>query len=1132
MAKSMVEKYEQILAQDPASTVFVELAKALIEQGEHGKAIDVCQVGLSHHGNSVVGRVLWGKALINLGRPAEAMEQFDAAVTIDKDNAHAYNLIGEVLLHKGLYRSALPLLKKAVTLQPNDGRVRQWLEQTQRALAGGPAPVLRDATEVDAAVHTDPGLPPHHQPERTPVDVDPPDPFEGVPRRTDSSDTIRGITQTFDALAEEPNPFAEIAPPAPPGSETVSGLTQTFDALAEPERPGHKSEPTIIPSAELMQEAGRERTDPGLAEDSGILGNLPPPPQTGEANVPESGPRAAAAPRRALLDDIPDAAEMVSAIDVPKVDFSRTATKQIAEEYERELRSKLAEQASHKTFLQRHGAKLAVLAVLGVAAGVGVLAWRYTLAKHHGLDLKDALARAKVGITQDTGPSYAAALEALQEGARMDDRVPELWALSGFAHSLLFAEHGSRAEDRAAAVDAFGRPGISDSFAGLKLVSDYYLADAKARPAAAKAVLETAIDLPEVHELAGRLLIHKDVKGALDRLDRATHEAPSDVRALVALGDYYREAADYGNAVDAYSRALRVSPQHPLAVIGNAEAQIELQLDPSDSLKAVGDLKVTEDWQPGLAERHDLVLGRLLSGTGRHDEAIQELTQGLKQHKSSPYAFEIGLGEANRAAGRMGEAQKAYEAALAISKKDEAKEGLGRVLIARDRERDLLTRIGPEPESRRVSLVRGIAYARLADWKHARAELAHTQTNGKYPPEAVIHLALADAADGQAERAQQVLEKTLAASKRARGEVRVALGKVYWDRGALDKARAQFEEAAKEPSDYEGGCSLGRLLLHLGLPDVAVKPLSTAVEHNSSHEEARHALGAAYIQLGKPEDALKVFQAGVDDSPSSPGAERDLAWGLWALGRAKDAEAPISKSLKLETGDFVAQRVHAQVLFALGDGKAGFKALERANKLNPKDADTFCEIGRAFLRQGSNEMADKAFQAAKRENAESACALVGIRLAALPSGGRQAEKELNELANNQSTAVPDKAYAEAGLARVLLALSRPKDARKAAEQAVSWGPHSGDAYLALGLVALRQKDDAKAREALQQAVALEPAHAAAQLALGDVLQRGGEADAPAAVAAYEAFLRIGGPASDEARVKRALSNLKKKVASR
>ncbi|HEX4620457.1 MAG TPA: tetratricopeptide repeat protein, partial [Myxococcaceae bacterium] len=336
MAKSMVEKYEQILAQDPASTVFVELAKALIEQGDHAKAIDVCQGGLTHHGNSVVCRVLWGKALINLGRPAEAMEQFDAAVAIDKDNAHAYNLIGEVLLHKGLYRSALPLLKKAVVLQPNDGRVRQWLEQTQRALAGGPAPVLRDATEVDAVVNTDPGLPPDHPTE---------DPFDRVSKRTESSETIRGLTQTFDALAEEPNPFAEVAPPAPPGSETVGG-TQTFDALSQEAEQAPKSEPTIIPSADLMQEAGRERTDPGTPdEDGGLLGDLPPPPQTGEANVVAPAPRASAAPRRALLDDIPDAPDLVSQLDVPKVDFSRTATKQIAEEYERELRAKLAEQA-------------------------------------------------------------------------------------------------------------------------------------------------------------------------------------------------------------------------------------------------------------------------------------------------------------------------------------------------------------------------------------------------------------------------------------------------------------------------------------------------------------------------------------------------------------------------------------------------------------------------------------------------------------------------------------------------------------------------------------------------------------------------------------------------------------------
>ncbi|MFP2910011.1 tetratricopeptide repeat protein, partial [Pyxidicoccus sp. 3LFB2] len=151
MAKSMVERYEQLLRQDPTSSVFVELAKALLEKGDAARAIEVCGQGISHHPTSTVGRVLWGKALIQLGRPAEAMEQFDQAISIEKDNPYAYNLIGEVLLQRGLYRSALPILRKAVALQPNDGRVKLWLEQAQQALAGGPAPVFADLMGLEKA---------------------------------------------------------------------------------------------------------------------------------------------------------------------------------------------------------------------------------------------------------------------------------------------------------------------------------------------------------------------------------------------------------------------------------------------------------------------------------------------------------------------------------------------------------------------------------------------------------------------------------------------------------------------------------------------------------------------------------------------------------------------------------------------------------------------------------------------------------------------------------------------------------------------------------------------------------------------------------------------------------------------
>ena len=58
-----MERYEQLLPRIPSS-VFVELAKALVAKGEHARAIAVCEQGISHHPNSVTGRVLWGKALI------------------------------------------------------------------------------------------------------------------------------------------------------------------------------------------------------------------------------------------------------------------------------------------------------------------------------------------------------------------------------------------------------------------------------------------------------------------------------------------------------------------------------------------------------------------------------------------------------------------------------------------------------------------------------------------------------------------------------------------------------------------------------------------------------------------------------------------------------------------------------------------------------------------------------------------------------------------------------------------------------------------------------------------------------------------------------------------------------------
>ncbi len=139
MALPLVEKYQQILAADPRSLIFVELARALLERGDPRRAMEVCRAGLEHHPKSIVGRITWGRALLQAGDVKGAHDQFDVAIGIDPGTPYAYNLVGDVLVAAGLFRDALPVLARAVELQPADAQARTRLEEARRQAGGGTA---------------------------------------------------------------------------------------------------------------------------------------------------------------------------------------------------------------------------------------------------------------------------------------------------------------------------------------------------------------------------------------------------------------------------------------------------------------------------------------------------------------------------------------------------------------------------------------------------------------------------------------------------------------------------------------------------------------------------------------------------------------------------------------------------------------------------------------------------------------------------------------------------------------------------------------------------------------------------------------------------------------------------------
>lgn len=1225
MSRSIVEKYEQMLSDDPGSTVFVELARAYLERGDNDAAATTCEQGIGHHPNSVVGRVLWGKALINKGKAAEAMKQFDLAVSIDRDNPHAYNLISEALLRKGLFRSALPILRKAAALQPNDGRIAQWLEQTRTALSGGPAPVLYDSTTVASSIDELAPPPAPSPPALTddgslPAPLPPPPPDDvfaafGLPRADEEGDPtvlmsaytpavaplsearppppvstseLPVLSATLDeerhtlelpvpavaADAEPPVIEGEVLPPDPfalvpsradePGDDTIRGLTSTFDALSHgalPEIPHAAgpqpsapppppveatAEPSVIPSADLLPPQAAPAPSGGLLEDVvSVQSELPTSEYTLSGPVeapPQMAPRASA-PRAdgsaALLEDIPDVEpasvfDPASSVEVPRVEFNTQATEAIAREYERELREKLDVARRKKGFFQKHGVKLVVGLVLLVVVGGLAGSFFVTSRSFQGETLQSALGKGIAGIGADTAAQYDAALESLDQALAMERGNVDALALQGYAQALLYAEHGRGDAARQAAIERFAASGVREAHPELAVVADSLIATGDDAAAAKQRLLTSDLDRSVVHAQAGRLLLaDKKYDEALERLKRAVDGADTSklahVRALVALGDYYLAFEDWDNALAMFSRAEPLSKLHPQRILGQAQARIELGRELPEALTELEGLGAGGALPEALAGRANLLLGRALSANGRHDEALATLKAGQAAGGAAlAFDYAMAVGRALQAAGQMAAAQASFEDALKRQPQSEdAKEGLGRVLLARGREKELLDRLKPERNARKVALLRGIAAWRLGDMKRARSELAGTQVSGKYPSEAVVYLALADASEGQADKALGILEKLATGTRRNRATVQVALARVYLQRNQLDKAKAQLEEAAKDPADYEGNALLGELLLNAGLPpEVAIEPLQRAVERNGSHALARHLLTRAFLAMGRVDDAVAQVEAWTRDNPSSEDAWRDAALAYLQAGRLADAATAAGKVPQSST-DVEGWRVRARILFARGDSRGAMGALQRANKLDPHDAPTFCEIGDAFVRQG-NEAAVEAYKTALRESPGVACGIAGP-LHAKPTGRGRAVETLTGLIVKASTAW-DKAFLQGTLARVYLAERRQKEAAVAAADATQTMPTSPVAWFAAGEVARAAKDGPHTLEAYQKAVEFDGSWVAARLAWADALAQAGGASLPTALEQYEALLGAEqGGGIDQARVKKSIAAVKKRL---
>lgn len=884
---SIVDKYEQILAADPRSRIFVELAKALVDRGEHARAVEVCRRGLEHHPSSILGRVTWGRALLEAGDAKGAMDQFEIAIALEPSSPYAYNHVGEALLKKGLYKEALPVLARAAELQPADARVRGWLEDAKRRARGEPPGPAAPSGNIQ--------LEDEGKEEKT-------EPYRPI------AEAVARAHLTRDALAS-----GGAATPAPAQS------------TSSPENSESPAAPAVGPVT--------PRPNVAVNGAAGHVTSAPPPLPPGAKPPPRKGSVLYMIPGDTREVIGPAAAVPRGRREAPAVPHEDPAeAERIAAQFERELREKLSAAAqTPPSFVDRHRRLVVaggIAAALLAAGGVYV----YLDARNADLIAHTAASRGRAGLARDTLGSLREAGRLLSEARRRARGDAEVASLAAQVAGVLAADFGDE-EARATAQKLSHDPSAGEgALAARWLVA----ADAAERKATEADVLAARpSSAPLVQAIAGRILLQRgEAEGGKGRLEIAARANPPLLRAISDLGDAALVAGDAEGALAIYASALAAQPTHPRSVVGAAEARLALGKDLEVSRKELAAVEADAASAPprDLRPRFEAAFARVLAASGDAAHAAARL-QKASESLGESAALARTLAEIQLAARAWEKAETAAARAVRLDPRDVS----NRVLLARARigrghyPQALAATDGQEGRAIRVQ--RAIARLRMGQLALAREELEKTVKDGKMPAEAAVWYALADVAAGKVERALPLLEK-LAGSPSPPPLAHVALGHALEAKSDLDGAEAAYRTATtREPLAPEGHLGLGALLLARGHAKDAVPPLERAVKLDPSDLAARRALGEARLRAGQPAGARADLDFVLMAAPRDAAAYTLVSAAWLAEGQAGEARRAAERAVELAPRSAAARVAAAKASLAAGDGAAARKHAARALKV-------------------------------------------------------------------------------------------------------------------------------------------------------------------------------------------------------
>jgi tetratricopeptide (TPR) repeat protein len=131
MNDDSVQRYEQMLMEDPQSRAFAPLAEAHRKAGRLDDAIKVAKAGLEIHPGYSGGLVVLGRAFYEKGELDNAAEILKKAISDTPESYLGQKFLGKVFMDKGEISGALKAFEAANLLSPEDDEVVRLLEEVK-----------------------------------------------------------------------------------------------------------------------------------------------------------------------------------------------------------------------------------------------------------------------------------------------------------------------------------------------------------------------------------------------------------------------------------------------------------------------------------------------------------------------------------------------------------------------------------------------------------------------------------------------------------------------------------------------------------------------------------------------------------------------------------------------------------------------------------------------------------------------------------------------------------------------------------------------------------------------------------------------------------------------------------------